>query len=224
MIDQTTAAPLPDDESCFSDHSCSHVVPPSQFSLKLKPCPFCGSEPQLRECPNPEDKGYYICCLCFPVQISVETLLQPTAEAAAAEWNTRAENRSFQLSQQHVPFILFAAGSFLFSVGAGFNGGLAASFLSFGAAVAVSSLFLSSIDENLKARIEHLKASDSKPVLRRDLPSCSLCGEVPSLYKTVSGRFRVQCSDSRCWGSARKRLVHLTEQEAAAAWTEAQKS
>ncbi len=212
MNDQTTAAPLPDDESCFSDHSCSHVVPPSQFALKLKPCPFCGSQPQLRECPNPEDKGYYICCLCFPVQISVETLLQPTVEAAAAEWNTRAGNRSFQLSQQHIPFILFAAGSFLFSVGAGFNGGLAASFLSFGAALSVSSLFLPQthalLRENLRETVllrQKQLSSEAFSVLRPDLPSCSLCGEVPSLHKAVSGRFRVQCSDPSCWGSARKR-------------------
>jgi hypothetical protein len=216
-------------------------------ALKLHPCHFCGRQPALVE----EDNGFYVRCQCVE-EHAVSTSTCSTSEQAAAEWNRMNEpceapfpsaDESVQhsiesslkscpfcgkISKQHVPFGLFLSGTFLFSVGCGFFDNSVAAFMSaFGASVATSSLFLPwawdrAEQESLPAAPVRQCASVSV-TLRPDLPSCSHCGEVPSLHKTVSGRFRVQCSDSRCWPTSKNRFVRLTEQGAAAAWIEAQK-
>ncbi|WP_420207989.1 Lar family restriction alleviation protein [Candidatus Electronema sp. JC] len=58
---------------------------------RLKPCPFCGAQPEILECPNPSDYGYFVRCLCHTADTFAETILQRTPEDAAAVWNRRAE-------------------------------------------------------------------------------------------------------------------------------------
>lgn len=58
---------------------------------RLKPCPFCGAQPDILECPNPSDYGYFVRCLCHTADTFAETILQRTPEDAIAVWNRRAE-------------------------------------------------------------------------------------------------------------------------------------
>jgi Lar family restriction alleviation protein len=114
-----------------------------QAGLKISPCPFCGCQPDLREFPiSSAGLTYFIRCPRCAGRVIAETALQPSAAAAVAVWNTRAAKQQPFLLRQHVPFGLFCAGAFLFSVGAGFSGGAAGFFLSSGASVALSSLIL----------------------------------------------------------------------------------
>jgi hypothetical protein len=115
----------------------------------LKPCPFCEGKPELHKCPNgpigldaQEEEGWFVRCLCDSGDTVAETVWQPTVRAAVDAWNTRAAKQQPFLLRQHVPFGLFCAGAFLFSVGAGFSSGAAGFFLSLGASVALSSLIL----------------------------------------------------------------------------------
>jgi hypothetical protein len=192
------------------------------LAFLLNPCPFCGEKPELRKCPNDPDgkAGWFIRCLCDSGNTVVETVWQPNVRAAVDAWNTRVSKHPSFFLNRYMPFVLFAGGAFLFAAGVGLHEGPSAFFLTLGAALAVSATFHPQSISHIEERV---KAGRSNLVLRPDLPSCSSCGEVPALHKTFSGRFRVQCSDSRCWHRIRNRFVHLTERDAAAAWIEAQK-
>lgn len=69
---------------------------PKTAAPELKPCPFCGCEPELHECsagPINEsglpETGWFIRCLCDSGDICVETVWHPTIESVSAAWNRR---------------------------------------------------------------------------------------------------------------------------------------
>lgn len=59
---------------------------------KLKPCPFCGELPVLRQSKLPakmNSKGLYLCCENMNCGMVVETGYCNSYEEAVAQWNNR---------------------------------------------------------------------------------------------------------------------------------------
>ena len=64
------------------------------MSEELKPCPFCGVVPDIREEPNAwydGDSAFYAMCMNDDCCMCVETEAYLTREEVTKAWNTRAE-------------------------------------------------------------------------------------------------------------------------------------
>jgi Lar family restriction alleviation protein len=57
---------------------------------KLKPCPFCGGEPELKQ--DFDDKQISVCCDNETCVTICETFWHDTREEAIKAWNTRADD------------------------------------------------------------------------------------------------------------------------------------
>lgn len=60
--------------------------------MKLKPCPFCGAFPALRE--SFTDSTFVVECVNPTCRLQVISFVRDTSESAIEAWNTRAEEPS----------------------------------------------------------------------------------------------------------------------------------
>ena len=59
---------------------------------ELKPCPFCGGEPNLIVEKYPDGKDYCVKCINLVCLCNPETVHYDTKEEAEEAWNVRADN------------------------------------------------------------------------------------------------------------------------------------
>lgn len=171
---------------------------PKEILALIKPCPFCGEQPEVRECPDASSSGYFVRC----PELCAETSLRSTVEDAVAAWNTRASRRWFD-ALCHNPAVLYGSGALLLASGAGLDRGFplflvfSGTSLMFYQLAAFQGCFSKPVDRD---RIE-LALESSRTVRTSSCPgapSCPLCGSHPVLHETAGGRFYVLCSNAGC--------------------------
>jgi hypothetical protein len=129
-----------------------------------------------------------------------------------------------------MPFVLFLAGSCLFSLGLGVCYGSSISLISFGTCLAFSWRLLSDkpqgvkgvafADRSLQADLLSTESYSVEVFLLRDLPPCPLCGSYSALHRTFADRFFILCSNSGCRASWKLQYSHRFPDDAAAYWVE----
>ena len=60
--------------------------------IKLKPCPFCGREPEMVELPNNYSNEYFV--RCTTDDCVEQVMLYLSKEEAAEKWNRRFTNEA----------------------------------------------------------------------------------------------------------------------------------
>ena len=200
---------------------------PKEISSMIKPCPFCGEQPEVRKCPDPSSVGYLIRCLCS-TDICVETILLPSVQQAVAAWNTRTSKRwcgiDIQALRQN-PAVIYGAGSLLFASGAGLEQGLPLFLVFSGACLMIYQLLSSEGYYRKPADQALLKlALESTRTVRSsscpDAPACPLCGSFPVLHETAGGRFYVLCSNTGCPAATKLQPSQHSAAESLRVWND----